>query len=89
MIINSIIFFPWGMILDLSNDKTFTNLDNFQTYGDYFVKAITIIFLIIDFRKFKFPYLFLVCIATAINPFIGIIIFSILFLESRKESASA
>jgi len=88
MIIDALIFFPWAFILDLSNDQNFKNLDNIQTYSNYIVKVLIVIFLIIDFRKFKFPYLFLVCIASLINPFIGTIIFALLFLESQKSATA-
>jgi hypothetical protein len=88
MTIESLIFFPWIFILDLDNHQNFKNFENLQTYSEYFVKVLIVIFLIIDFRKFKLPYLFLVSIASLINPFIGTIIFALLFLESQKSATA-
>jgi len=89
MIINAIIFFPWGYIIDVFDHQTFKNLDTFQTFGDYFVRLMTVLLLIIDFRKEKLPFMLLACVSSIFYPLLGIIIFSLLYLEKLKEKASA
>lgn len=87
-IIQSITFLPWNMVLDFSNEKTFHLLNDFQTYADYFVKIMTVIFIFIDFKKEKLPYITLACISSLFYPFLGMVIFALLFLE-RENKASA
>lgn len=86
-IIQSITFLPWNIFLAFSNEKTFHMLNNFQTYGDYFVKIMTVIFIVIDFKKEKLPYMILACISSLFYPFLGMMIFALLFLEKESKPA--
>ncbi len=88
IIIDSIIFIPWGGILGFSDDKVFKNLDNVQTFGDYAIRVITLIFLIIDFKKANLKYVFLACISSLFYPLLGIIVFALLFLEKENKNKS-
>jgi hypothetical protein len=88
IIINSIIFAPWGFILDFSDDKVFENLGNFQTFGDYAIRVATMLFLAIDFKKANLNYAFLACLSSLFYPLLGIIVFSLLFLEKEKQASA-
>ena len=88
IIINSIIFAPWGFILDFSNNKTFESLAHFQNFGDYTIRVVTMIFLAIDFKKANLKYTFLACLSSLFYPLLGIIIFSLLFLEKENKACA-
>ena len=87
-IIQSITFLPWNMVLDFSNGKSFETLTTYQTYADYFVKIMTAIFIFIDFKKEKLPYMILICIASLFYPFLAMVIFALLFLEKESKASA-
>ncbi|WP_412464433.1 hypothetical protein [Flavobacterium mekongense] len=89
LIVNSIIFLPWIYWFDLSIEGNFEIFNEFQTYGNYLVKVLTTIFLIFDFKREKINYLFLSCVAGFFLPILGIVIFSLLYLEKTFNQASA
>ena len=87
-IFHSMVFFPWNMILDMSKPQTFEALNNFQTYGDLFVKIMTAIFLFVDFKREKLPFTILVCISSLFYPFLGIVVFALLYLEKENKASA-
>lgn len=87
MLIHSVIFFPWMMILNVSNDRLFETVDDIQTYGDYFVKIITALLIFLDFKKEKLPYIAIACVSSLFYPFLGIVIFALLYLEKQNKAS--
>jgi hypothetical protein len=88
MIFNSLLFAPWTLVFDIFNPEIFRNIGDIQEYGDYLVRLLTIIFLITDFQKEKLNYVIVACISSLFYPFLGIIIFGLLYLEKQTEEAS-
>jgi len=93
MIISSLFGMPWiyvrHLIFDFNNPETFTLVDLIPKYIDYLIRFVVIILLIIDFKKENFKYIVITCIAAFFYPLLGIIIFSLLYLEKVNEKASA
>ncbi len=93
MIVSSLFGMPWfyvrHLIFDFNNHETFTLVTSIPGYVDYLIRLITIILLIIDFRREKLKYLVLACISALFFPLLGIIMFSLLYLEKGRENASA
>jgi len=87
-IIQSITFLPWNIIFDFSNEKRFHMLNDFQTYGDYFVKIMTAIFIFLDFKREKLPYMILVYVSSLFYPFLAMVIFALLFLEKESKASA-
>ncbi len=88
-IIHSIVFLPWNMMgLDVFKPQTFEMLSNIQTYGDLSVKIITAVFIFIDFKKEKLPFMVLACISSLFYPFLGIVMFALLFLEKENKACT-
>ncbi len=53
---------------------------------DYIIRVIIIILLIIDFRKYKLKNVVISCITSLFIPFLGIVIFLIMYLQKEKEN---
>jgi len=93
LILISLFGVPWFYLVHLLtngvNHDLYQTLNSIPTYVDYAVRLITILFLIIDFKKYKIKYVALACIAALFFPLLGMIIFALLYLDNRKEKASA
>jgi hypothetical protein len=93
MIVSSIFGMPWfyvrHLLFDINNRETYALIDSIPGYVDYLIRLITIVFLIIDFRREHLKYLVLACIAALFFPLLGIIMFSLLYLEKGRDKVSA
>lgn len=88
LIINYFIFIPWNYFFIITEHKSFESLIKFQTFSDYGVRIIITILLAIDFNKLKLKYALLACISSLFYPLLGIIVFSLLFLEKEKQACA-
>ncbi|NLL27806.1 MAG: hypothetical protein GX259_03330 [Bacteroidales bacterium] len=59
------------------------------TIVDYLIHLIIFILLIIDFKKANLKNVALTCIAALFFPLLGIVIFSILWIENESNKAKA
>ena len=59
------------------------------TIVEYVIRLIVIVLLIIDFKKNNLKNVILACISTLFFPLLGIVIFSILLIESERKKANA
>ena len=88
MIFYSLLFAPWALIFDIFNPAVFKNIGDIQEYGDYMVRLLIIVFLIVDFKKEKLNYVMLACISSLFYPLLGIIIFGLLYLEKQTQASN-
>lgn len=73
----------------LDNDQLFTTLGSISTYSNFAIKLILIVLLIIDFKKEDLKYIGLAVAATLFYPFMGVVMFAILYLLKKKEEKHA
>jgi len=52
---------------------------------DYIIRFIIIVLLILDFRKYKLKNVVISCISSLFIPFLGIVIFLILYIQKESE----
>jgi len=91
MIISSLFGMPWfyfrHLIFEYNGPDTI--IESIPTFIDYAIRLIVIILLIIDFKKENLKNIVLTCFATLFFPLLGIVIFSILLIESNRQKSSA
>lgn len=59
------------------------------TFMDYLIRLIVVVLLIFDFKKHQLKNVVMACIAALLYPVFGIVLFSILFLTSKRIKAQA
>jgi len=93
LIVKSLFGVPWLYLVNVvtagTNHDLFQTLNSIPTYVDCAIRLITILFLFIDFKKYKIKFIALAIIAALFFPLLGMVIFALLYLENRKEKASA
>jgi hypothetical protein len=91
MIVSSLFGMPWfyfrHLIFEYNGPDSI--IESIPTFIDYAIRLTVIILLIIDFKKENLKNVVLTCIATLFFPLLGIVIFSILLIESNRQKASA
>ena len=89
LIVVSLSGMPWFHIrfwlYDLYPPDSF--VDSIPSVVDYLTRIITIILLIIDFRKYNLKNVVISCISALFFPLLGIVIFSLMYLEKQKANA--
>ena len=73
----------------LDNDQVFKILGSIFSYSNWAFKLIFIVLLIIDFKKEELPYIGLAIVATLFYPFMGIVLFAIMYLLKNIEGNPA
>lgn len=91
MIVSSLFGMPWfyfrRLIFEYNGPDSI--IESIPTFIDYAIRLTVIILLIIDFKKENLKNVVLTCIATLFFPLLGIVIFSLLLIESNRQKASA
>jgi len=89
-IIHSLFGTPWFYVRYLLTKNydynTIKVIDSIPSYTSYLIVAISIIFLIIDFKKHNLKGVIFACIAALFFPLLGVTIFAILLLLEEKKS---
>ena len=89
LIVVSLFGMPWFYIrfwlYDLYPPGSF--VDSIPGIVDYLNRIITIILLIIDFKKYNLKNVVISCISALFFPLLGIVIFALLYLEKEKANA--
>jgi len=89
LIVVSLFGIPWFHIrfwlYDLYPPDSF--VDSIPSVVDYLTRIIVIILLILDFRKYKLKNVVIACISALFLPLLGIVIFSLMYLEKQKANA--
>lgn len=89
LIVVSLFGMPWFHIrfwlYDLYPPDSF--IDSIPSVVDYLIRIIVIILLITDFRKYNLKNVVISCISALFFPLLGIVIFSIMYLEKQKANA--
>jgi hypothetical protein len=87
LIVISLFGTPWWylrlwLFKDFPHDSFIFMIPNLV---DYIIRITTIILLIFDFRKYKLKNVVISCISSLFVPFLGVVIFSIMYLLKEKE----
>jgi len=91
-IIHSLFGMPWFYVRFLLIKKynyeydTVRAIDYIPSYANYLIIVISIILLIIDFKKYNLKGVVFACIAALFFPLLGVTIFAILLLLEEKKS---
>jgi hypothetical protein len=91
LIVSSLFGMPWFYLRYLIfDDYRPDSIINFiPTFVDYLIRLIVIVLLIIDFKKNNLKNIVVTTIATLFFPLLGIVMFSILLIEKRRDKANA
>lgn len=91
LIVSSLFGLPWFYVryLLFKNYEPESFIDSIPTIVDYLIRLIVIVLLIIDFKKYNLKDIVLTCIAALFFPLLGIVIFSVLWIENEKNKANA
>ena len=91
LIVSSLFGMPWFYLryLFFKNYVPDSFVDSIPTIVDYLIRLIVIVLLIIDFKKTNLKNIILTCIAALFFPLLGIVIFSILWIENERNKANA
>lgn len=84
-ILDSFLFAPWAQLFRILDHITWEELDQLQTLGDYLLRIVTVIFLLLDCKKAKVNYTLFVCLAGLFYPLLGVVLFALLFLEQQQK----
>ena len=91
LIISSLFGMPWFYLryLLFHDYRPDSIVNSIPTIVNYAIRLIVIILLIVDFKKSDLKNVVLTCIAALFFPLLGIVIFSILLIESERKKANA
>ncbi|GET23008.1 hypothetical protein CLV93_11630 [Prolixibacter denitrificans] len=91
MIVSSLFGMPWfyfrHLIFEYNGPDSI--IESIPTFVDYAIRLTVIILLVIDFKTENLKNVVLTCIAAFFFPLLGIVIFSILLIESNRQKTSA
>ena len=94
IIIQSLFGMPWHHIRSLltktynycPNPDSINYIDYIPSAVNFLIRIISIMLLIIDFKKYKLRGVIFACIAALFFPLLGVVIFAVLLLlEEKKE----
>ena len=89
LILVSIFGMPWFHIrfwlYDMYPAGSF--VDSIPSIVDYLTRISVVILLILDFKKYNLKNVVISCISALFFPLLGIVIFSIMYLENKKANA--
>lgn len=91
LIISSLFGMPWVYLryLLFPDYRPDSIINSIPIYIDYLIRLIVIILLIIDFKKNDLKNVVLTCIAALFFPLLGIVVFSIILIESERKKTNA
>ncbi|MEI7596508.1 MAG: hypothetical protein WCK02_12225 [Bacteroidota bacterium] len=91
LIVSSLFGVPW-LYLRLLIFKDI-NPDAIESYiptiVDYFIRLVTVVLLIIDFKKHNLKNVVVTCVGALFFPLLGIVILAIMLLEKAGKKANA
>ena len=83
-ILSSLLYIPINFFIDIDMDNMI-KFSEYRGYIDFGIKVIIAILLYFDFSKEKLQYKYLGVFASLFYGTLGVIIFSLLYLENRKK----
>jgi len=79
-------YIRWLLIKNFNYDYDRVRvIDSIPSYADYLIIIISIILLIIDFKKYNLKGVVFACIGALFAPLLGVMIFAILLLLEEKK----
>jgi len=91
LIVSSLFGVPWlyFRLLIFEDFRSDSIVSYIPTILDYSIRLVTIVLLIIDFKRYNLKNVVLSCIGALFFPLLGIVVFVIILLGQEKNKASA